>query len=515
MRENNKVVDVISEFILEMKDIKKHFSGIKALDGVDLKVKKGEVHALLGENGAGKSTLMKILGGAYIKDSGEIYMDGERVQISSPAQSQNCGIAVIYQEQALVECLTVADNIMLGRIPNRGGAILEKDHVQRAMEAMEQVGSTFDPHMLIKDLSVAQRQFVEIAKAISMDAKIIVMDEPTSVLTTPETEVLFKLIRRLKQQGRSMIYISHRLEELPQIADVCSVLKDGVYVGSKDMKDVTKNVLISMMTGREIQNIYPDKPKAFGEVRLEVTGLTYKKVFQNITFSVRAGEILGFSGLVGSGRSETARAIFGVDPIEAGSVKLDGTEIKVKSPGKALEQGIVYITEDRKGDGLLLGMSIYNNLSISTLTNWTRFGVIRSRQERETVSKYMEQLKVKCADGSQAVGELSGGNQQKVMIARAMLTGAKVIIIDEPTRGVDVGTKTEIYKIIRELADKGAAVLMISSELPEVIGMSDRVLVMHNGKISGEVLASEATEEKILLLATGGNEYDQSDKEYR
>ncbi len=495
----------MSEYILEMKDIKKHFGGIKALDGVDLKVKAGEVHALLGENGAGKSTLMKILGGAYVKDSGEIYVDGEKVQISSPSQSQKHGIAVIYQEQALVGCLSVADNIMLGRIPNRKGVIRNKALVKYALDAMERVGSTFNPGTLVKDLSVAQKQFVEIAKAVSMDARIIVMDEPTSVLTLPETEVLFSLIHKLKQQKRSLIYISHRLEELPMIADTCSVLKDGVYVGSRGMKDVTKDTLISMMTGRKIQKIYPDKPETFGDVRLEVENLSYKKVFQNISFSIRAGEILGFSGLVGSGRSEVARAIFGVDPLEEGSIRLDGEEIKVKSPGKALEQGIVYITEDRKGDGLLLGMSVYDNISISTLKNWAKTGVIHHIQEKAAVKKYMELLKVKCIDGNQAVGELSGGNQQKAMIARAMLTQAKVIIIDEPTRGVDVGTKTEIYRIVRDMADKGAAVLMISSELPEVIGMSDRVLVMYNGKISGEIPAAEATEENILLSATGGN----------
>ena len=331
----------MSEYILEMKGIKKHFGGIKALDGVDLKVKEGEVHALLGENGAGKSTLMKILGGAYVKDSGEIYVDGKKVKISSPSQSQKHGIAVIYQEQALVDCLTVADNIMLGRIPNRKGVIKNKELVKCALDAMEQVGSAFSPETLVKDLSVAQKQFVEIAKAVSMDARIIVMDEPTSVLTLPETDVLFELIQKLKQQKRSLIYISHRLEELPRIADSCSVLKDGVYVGSRGMKDVTKEILISMMTGRKIQKIYPDKPTTFGQVRLEVDNLSYKKVFQNVSFSICAGEVLGFSGLVGSGRSEVARAIFGAAPLEEGHIRLDGQEIKVKSPGKALEQGIV------------------------------------------------------------------------------------------------------------------------------------------------------------------------------
>lgn len=497
-------MSIISKYILEMKGIKKHFGGIKALDGVQLQIKAGEVHALLGENGAGKSTLMKILGGSYVMDEGEIYIDGNKVDISSPLKSQKHGVAVIYQEQALVDCLTVADNIMLGRIPNKKSIIDDRELNLAVRKAMDLVGAELKPNELVGHLSVAQKQFVEIAKAVSMDARIIVMDEPTSVLTLPETEMLFRLIKHLQAQGRSIIYISHRLEELPQIADSCTVLKDGTYVGTRPMKDVTKDLLITMMTGREIKNIYPDKSRCIGKVCLEVDNLSSGKMFKNISFCVHEGEILGLSGLVGSGRSEVCRTVFGVDTKDSGEIILDGKILKLKNAGQALEEGIVYITEDRKGDGLFLGMSIGENISISTLHRVCKAGVIRQKEEETVVNEYVEKLQVKCAGASQAVGELSGGNQQKVMIARAMLAKAKVVIVDEPTRGVDVGTKTEIYKIIRNMANNGCAVIMISSELPEIIGMSDRIIVMHNGKITGELLAEEATEQNILTAATGG-----------
>ena len=501
---NNRGVMTIQEYVLEMKNISKHFGGIKALSGVELSIKKGEVHALLGENGAGKSTLMKILGGSYQKDSGEILIDGEKVDISSPAASQKHKIAVIYQEQALVDCLSIADNIMMGRIPNTKGVINRREHYRRASQLLEEIGVSFNPASDLSSLSVAQKQFVEIAKALSVDARIIVMDEPTSVLTLPETEKLFELIHKLKSMGKSIIYISHRLEELTEIADRCSVLKDGVYVGTLDMKDVTKERLIAMMTGREIQKIYPDKAKQTGPVLLEVKNLTRKGVFENVSFSVRAGEVLGMSGLVGSGRSEVCRAVFGVDPFDSGEVVFLGESVRFAEAKDALKAGLVYTTEDRKGDGLFLGMPIGDNITVSTLRRFCRAGIVDRAKEQKEINRYIELLKVKCAGPAQAVGDLSGGNQQKVMIARAMLVNAKVIIVDEPTRGVDVGTKTEIYKIVRDFAEAGCAVIMISSELPEIIGMSDRVLVMHEGVVTGELDGAEATEQNTLALATGG-----------
>ena len=494
----------MNEYILEMKNVSKRFGGIKALSQVHFNMKKGEVHALLGENGAGKSTLMKILGGAYQKDEGEIYVNGVLTDISSPAKSQKNGIAVIYQEQALVDCLSIADNILLGRIPNSKGVINSKELLTKAQGYLEEVGITFDPKTKLSDLSVAQKQFVEIAKALSVNANVIVMDEPTSVLTVTETEKLFQLIRKLQAEGRSIIYISHRLEELNEIADRCTILKDGTYVDTISMEGVTKDRLISLMTGRTISKIYPDKSQKVGETVLEVKNLSRKGVFKDVSFSVREGEILGMSGLVGSGRSEVCRSIFGVDPFDGGEILLNGKSVKFHLAKEAIKAGIIYTTEDRKGDGLFLGMSIRDNISISTLEKFCKNGVIRKGEEKSSTNKYIQELEVKCADADQAVGELSGGNQQKVMIARAMLANAKVIIIDEPTRGVDVGTKTEIYKIVRGFAEQGCAVIVISSELPEVIGLSDRILVMHEGIVTGEVQGDEASEQRILTYATGG-----------
>lgn len=494
----------MNEYILEMKNVSKRFGGIKALSQVHFNMKKGEVHALLGENGAGKSTLMKILGGAYQKDEGEIYVNGVLTDISSPAKSQKNGIAVIYQEQALVDCLSIADNILLGRIPNSKGVINSKELLTKAQGYLEEVGITFDPKTKLSDLSVAQKQFVEIAKALSVNANVIVMDEPTSVLTVTETEKLFQLIRKLQAEGKSIIYISHRLEELNEIADRCTILKDGTYVDTISMEGVTKDRLISLMTGRTISKIYPDKSQKVGKTVLEVKNLSRKGVFKDVSFSVREGEILGMSGLVGSGRSEVCRSIFGVDPFDGGEILLNGKSVKFHLAKEAIKAGIIYTTEDRKGDGLILGMSIRDNISISTLEKFCKNGVIRKGEEKASTNKYIQELEVKCADADQAVGELSGGNQQKVMIARAMLANAKVIIIDEPTRGVDVGTKTEIYKIVRGFAEQGCAVIVISSELPEVIGLSDRILVMHEGIVTGEVQGDEASEQRILTYATGG-----------
>ena len=494
----------MNEYILEMKNVSKRFGGIKALSQVHFNMKKGEVHALLGENGAGKSTLMKILGGAYQKDEGEIYVNQVLTDISSPAKSQKNGIAVIYQEQALVDCLSIADNILLGRIPNSKGVINSKELLAKAQGYLEEVGITFDPKTKLSDLSVAQKQFVEIAKALSVNANVIVMDEPTSVLTVTETEKLFQLIRKLQAEGRSIIYISHRLEELNEIADRCTILKDGTYVDTISMEGVTKDRLISLMTGRTISKIYPDKSQKVGETVLEVKNLSRKGVFKDVSFSVREGEILGMSGLVGSGRSEVCRSIFGVDPFDGGEILLNGKSVKFHLAKEAIKAGIIYTTEDRKGDGLFLGMSIRDNISISTLEKFCKNGVIRKGEEKNSTNKYIQELEVKCTDADQAVGELSGGNQQKVMIARAMLANAKVIIIDEPTRGVDVGTKTEIYKIVRGFAEQGCAVIVISSELPEVIGLSDRILVMHEGIVTGEVQGDEASEQRILTYATGG-----------
>lgn len=493
------------EYMVEMTGIKKRFSGVQALGGVELKVRPGEVHALMGENGAGKSTLMKILGGAYVLDEGKIRIEGQEVRIKNPIESENCGIAVIYQEQSLINSLSVADNILLGRIPNRGGWIDRKQQMEIAREALATVDADIELTQEVGMLSVAQRQFVEIAKAISMRAKIIVMDEPSSVLTLSETRHMFQMIHELKRQGKSIIYISHRMEEIFEISDRCTVLKDGEYVGTVDTDKIDRTGLIHMMTGREIADIYPPRGGVeIGQEVLKVEHLCKKGVFEDVSFSIKAGEIVGMSGLVGSGRTEVCRAIMGIDRLDSGDVLLNGEKLKIKAPRDAIDAGIMYISEDRKEDGMILDLPIETNITLTTIGRYARGGFINRKKERQAIHEMTDMLSVKCAGIHQNVRDLSGGNQQKVMLANGILVGAPVIIIDEPTRGVDVGTKSEIYKIMKRIASEGTAIVMISSELPEVLGMSDRVIVMHNGKLAAEIDCDEATEQNILMYATGG-----------
>jgi ribose transport system ATP-binding protein len=472
---------------------------------VEIKVRPGEVHALMGENGAGKSTLMKILGGAYTLDEGLIYINGQEVKIHNPVESALAGVAVIYQEQALVNSLTVEDNIMLGRFPNYCGLINKNEMHEKARRALDFIESDFDLEREVGTLTVAQKQFVEIAKALSMDANIIVMDEPSSVLTLSETRKMFDVVKQLKEQGRSIIYISHRMEEIFEICDRCTVLKDGSYVGTENTKEITNFDLIKMMTGRDIKDIFPEKEEKFGEEIFKVDGLMKKGVFDNISFSIRAGEIVGMAGLVGSGRTEVTRAIMGIDKLDAGSIYLDNVKIDTRDPRKSMNQGLMYVSEDRKENGMIVDLSIRENMTLSTVDRYSRFSFISKRKELEAIDKMMKLLKVKSDGINQTVRDLSGGNQQKVMLANGILVDAKIIIIDEPTRGVDIGTKTEIYKIIKEIAKSGKAVLVISSELPEVIGLSNRILVMYRGRISGEIMPEDFTEENILTYATGVN----------
>lgn len=492
-------------YVLEMYDISKRFGGVQALENVQLQVKPGEVHALMGENGAGKSTLMKILGGVYTPSGGKILINGQEAEIHNPIDAAGYGIGVIYQEQALVDSLTVADNILLGRIPNTVGWINKREQMNRAQAALDVVAPDIDLTAKISTLSVAKRQFVEIAKAISLNARIVVMDEPTSVLTMTETERLFSLIRKLKTEGISIIYISHRMEEVFTICDRCTVLKDGKYVATTNIADVDNLKIISLMTGRDVADIYPPRSNiAAGEEMLRVEHLQKPGVFEDISFEIHAGEIVGMYGLVGSGRSEVCRALMGIDYLKSGEIFHRGEKIEIKRPMDAIDKGIVYVSEDRKKDGLILRLSVGFNMSISTIRKYAKLGFVQKKQENEAIASMMKVLRVKASGTNQLVKDLSGGNQQKVLLAMWMLVGANVMIIDEPTRGVDIGTKIEIYKIIRELANNGTAIVVISSELPEVIGISDRILVMHQGKLSGEVKGEEATEEGVLLLATGG-----------
>ncbi|MBQ9062623.1 MAG: sugar ABC transporter ATP-binding protein [Eubacterium sp.] len=490
---------------LEMKGVSKSFGGVQALSNVSFQVIPGEIHALMGENGAGKSTLMKLLGGVYTMTSGTISVFGEEVHITNPIEAAEHRIGVVYQEQSLVDSMTVADNILMGRIPNKFGWIDKKKQLELAKEALDTVQADVDLLAETGTLPVSKKQFVEIAKAISLNAEILVMDEPTSVLTMTETEHLFKLIRRLQAQGVSIIYISHRMEEIFELCDRCTVLKDGTYVDTVNIKDIDRRGLVGLMTGRTIADIYPKREqREKAAPLLEVKGLTKKGVFSDVSFQVEPGEIMGMYGLVGSGRSEVCRSLMAIDRLESGEIFLKGEKINIKKPREAIEKGIIYISEDRKYDGLFLRLPIETNISISTLKRYAKAGFISNKKEQKAINEMMKKLQVKAANTRQVVSDLSGGNQQKVMLAMWILVNADVMIVDEPTRGVDVGTKIEIYRIIRELADAGTAVIMISSELPEVLGCSDRIVVMHEGKIAGELPWQDATEENVLLMATGG-----------
>jgi len=493
------------QIILEMKNIEKSFPGVKALDDVSFSCRKGEVHALLGENGAGKSTLMKVLSAAYQPDCGDIIFNGELFKHSDPIAAQKAGIGIIYQEFNLVPHMSVVENIFLGREPLAGGRLIDyKTMREEAGDLLSGLGLHIDVNQKVKNLSVAQQQMVEIAKALSMNAELIVMDEPTATLTDREIDFLFDTIRTLKSQGKTIIYISHRLEEIFEICDRVTILKDGKSVGSEDVSSLDKDRMIKMMVGRTLGEYYPDRSTGKrGERILELRGVVRGGVLDDISMEAYAGEILGISGLVGAGRTELARAIFGADRIDSGTILIDGEAVKIKEPLEAIRRNIGFATEDRKRQGLVLGMSVRKNISLAVLPELVKYGLIQPKKEKELADRYMEILKIAAAGIDVPASGLSGGNQQKVVLAKWLAKDCRIIILDEPTRGIDVGAKAEIYMLMRKLADLGKVVIMISSELPEVIGVSDRVLVMHSGKITGEFNADEATEEKIMKCATG------------
>lgn len=492
--------------VLEMRAIVKTYPGVRALDGVDFQVMPGEVHALVGENGAGKSTLMKILAGADSKDSGQVVVNGADVQIDTPQEAMRLGISIIYQEFNLVPYVNAAENIFLGREPTSAipGVIDFGRMYADAQRVVDELGVPLDVRAPTNTLSVAQQQMVEIAKSTSRNSRIIAMDEPSATLTEHELENLFALIRKLKADGVSIIYISHRLDEVFQIADRVTVLRDGRLVGTKPVSQTDRDDIIRMMVGRELQDSIPKVTAQPGEVALSVRGLNRAGTLNDINFEVRRGEILGIAGLVGAGRTEVARAVFGADPVDSGDIWLDGRRVEVRSPRDAIRLGIGLVTEDRKALGLVLGMAVRENVSLANLGTLSRLGFVLRRKEREAANRFVEELMIKTPSVEQAVGNLSGGNQQKVVLAKWMFTQSKVLIFDEPTRGIDVGAKTEIYQLMNNLAANGVAIVMISSELPEVLGMSDRILVMHEGSIVGELSREEATQERIMHLATGG-----------
>ena len=497
--------------LLEMRDITKSFGASKALSKVTLTVYPGEVHALMGENGAGKSTLMKILSGAYAADpGGAVLIDGEAVTLGDPLKSKAYGIAVIYQELSLAPNLTVAQNMFLGNEPSRFGVADRAEMFRRAEPILKQLGISFGPSRRVAELSLGERQMVEIARALTTNARIIVMDEPTTSLTMRETDRLFDVIARLKADGIAIIYISHRMEEIYQLSDRVSVLRDGAYVGTLERADLSAQKLVSMMVGRDLSSFYKKEHRQVAGERAAV--LSVKAIgdgarVHDCSFDVRAGEVLGIAGLVGSGRTELARLVYGADRRISGHVVLNGTPLSIASPRDALDAGIAYLTEDRKALGLFLDMSISDNINIGVLSADSKAGGIRDfARGRERAAHAVKSLSIRTASTQVNVGALSGGNQQKALLARLLETKPKVIILDEPTRGVDVGAKSEIYRIIDELAQNGIAVVVISSDLPEILGIADRVLVMREGRIAGEITGSAQTpirQEAIMALATG------------
>ncbi len=491
------------EPILKLEGITKTFPGVKALDSIDLDIYPGEVHVLAGENGAGKSTLMKVLSGVYQPDAGTIYVDGKATPIPTPQAAEQLGIRMIYQELNLVQELSVARNIFLGHelYKNRVLGLLDfKKMEERAREILATLNIPIDPSVKIKELGVGQQQMIEIAKALSMDARIVVFDEPTSSLTDNEIEELFSLIASLKEKNIAMFYISHRLGELFEIGDRVTILRDGQKIDTKPISDITMDELIAKIANRDLDNLYPHEPVAPGEVVLEVKGLTNEKC-KDISLTVRAGEIVGLSGLVGAGRTELARAVFGVDDYGAGEVLLCGKKVPKHNPRKAADMGISLLPEDRKTEGLALKLSIRENETVATLAQLFKNGWIRAGLERETAEKYVRDLEIATNSVEKSAGQLSGGTQQKVVVAKWLMTKAKLFIFDEPTRGIDVGAKTSIYSIMDELVKENAAILMISSDLQEVLGMSDRIYVMAGGAVQKEFAAGEATQAEVLKYA--------------
>ena len=491
------------EYILELKNITKRFSGVEVLHQVPYQLRPGEVHALLGENGAGKSTLIKVITGIHQPEEGEIFLNDERVQFADTRESRQAGIAAIYQELSLFPDLDVAENIFVGRQPTAaGGRIDWRRLYKEAGELLTSLGVQLDLKQKARSLSIAQQQMVEIARAFSINAHILIMDEPTSSLTLNEVADLFRLVRRLREQGTAIIFISHRLEELFEIADRVTVLRDGSYIGTRNMEEVTRDELIRMMVGRTITNLFPKQDVQAGDVVLRVENLTREGVFEDVSFELHAGEILGMAGLIGAGRTDVARAIFGVEPPTSGKIEINGQAIEIRSPQQAIELGLAYVPEDRQAHGLVPPMNIIANLSLPTLDEYVRRGWLQAKAEQTAAYEMAQKMELRANNIWQKVRELSGGNQQKVVLGKWLATKPHILILDEPTRGIDVGTKAAVHELMSDLAAEGIAILMISSELPEVVGMSDRVLVMREGHMTATLSRAEATQEKILQFAT-------------
>lgn len=490
---------------IEMRGIDKSFGSNQVLKQAGFTLESGEVHALMGENGAGKSTLMKILTGVYTKDAGTVLVDGKEVNYKNPQEAEKAGIVFIYQELNVMFDLTVEENLFMGKeIHGKFGICDKKAMQKKAQEALNILGVNISPKTVMAELSVGQQQMVEICKALMADAKVIIMDEPTAALTQSETVALFKVIESLRKKGVSMVYISHRMEEIFELCDRITVLRDGSYIGVKNIPETNMNEIVKMMIGREIGERYPSRNVKIGKEVLKVKELTRKGTFHDVNFSVRAGEVLGVSGLMGAGRTEIMQVIFGNLSYESGTIEIDGKEVKISNPRQAMEHGIGFITEDRKTEGLMLDKSIRENISLCNLRRISKSSVISREAEKNMVAEAIKDLHIKCFGSYHECNNLSGGNQQKVVLAKWILTNPKILILDEPTRGVDIGAKKEIYSIINKLAAQGVAIIMVSSELPEVLGMSDNIMVVREGEVRGIISYEEANQERVMTLATGG-----------
>ena len=492
-----------SEFLLTAEGVRKEFPGVVALDDVTFRLKRGSVHALMGENGAGKSTLMKILAGIYTPDKGKVQLKGAEIRLSSPLDALENGIAMIHQELNLMAYMTVAENIWIRREPlNRFGFVDHGEMHRRTAALFQRLNIQLDPEAKVGDLSVANRQMVEIAKAVSYESDVLIMDEPTSALTEREVEHLFRIIRDLRSQGIGIVYITHKMNELFEIADEFSVFRDGKYIGTHASSDVTRDDIIRMMVGREITQMFPKEDVPIGDVVLSVRNLGLKGVFHDVSFDVRAGEILGIAGLVGSGRSNVAETLFGVTPASAGVIEIDSKPLTIDSPTTAIRNRMAFLTEDRKDTGCLLILDVLENMQIAVLQDkFVSKGFVQEGKLSDVCEEMCQKLRVKTPNLAERIENLSGGNQQKVLIGRWMLTNPRILILDEPTRGIDVGAKAEIHRLVCEMARNGVAVIMISSEMPEVLGMSDRIMVMHEGRVTGFLDRAEATQVKVMDLA--------------
>ncbi|NDJ78682.1 MAG: sugar ABC transporter ATP-binding protein [Chloroflexi bacterium] len=492
------------EPLLRIEGCCKRFPGVLALDDVDFEVYPGEIVALLGENGAGKSTLMKILAGAYQKDEGRIFLEGREIRPQNPAHSQSLGIATIYQELTLTLNQNVATNIFIAREPRRAGVFVDARRMERKAKALlDLVGARIAPRTIVQDLSVAARQQVEIAKALAIDAKVIIMDEPTSSLGVDETKALFEIMRSLRERGLAVVFITHRLEEVFEVSDRIVVLRDGRRVGTRPTHETDIPEIIRLMVGRHVDEVFSKEEAEIGDVVLRVENLTRQGVVENVSFDLRRGEILGFAGLVGAGRTETMRLIFGADAKDSGSIWLDDRQVNISTPYKAMRVGIGLVPEDRGNQGLVLELPVIFNMILPTLERSTTAGWVRSGYAHRVAQEYVDRLRVRTPNMQQTVKNLSGGNQQKVVLAKWLASNPRVLILDEPTRGIDVGAKAEIHSLMSHLAQQGIGIIMISSDMPEVLAMSDRIVVMHEGRVSGILDRTEATQERIMAYATG------------